>query len=160
MVPFKSITSIALAVGLASAQSPATISFNPVYDSAFAVANTACGSAEGPNPFSTLTASKGWTALDQIQANLVASPLAVNRTENLPMDVGDFTGDADHTVTQCGQCYSITVNGTSINALVADAAQSVWVLGQSPEWASVSAGSLAGQLGGTVQQIAQGNCVA
>lgn len=81
MVSFKSIMSIALSLGFSTAQSPATISFNPVYDSAFAVANTACGGAEGPNPFSTLTASKGWTTLDQIQANLVASPLAINRTE-------------------------------------------------------------------------------
>ena len=76
------------------------------------------------------------------------------------MDVGDFTGDANNTFAQCGQCYRITANGTSINALVADAAQSVWVLGQSPEWASISAGNLAGQLAGTVEQITQSNCVA
>lgn len=84
MVSVSFVTSIVLSLGLASAQSPATISFNPVYDSAFAVANTACGGAEGPNPFSTLTAARGWTTLDQIQANLVASPLAVNRTEVSP----------------------------------------------------------------------------
>ncbi|KAJ0110022.1 hypothetical protein J7T55_014825 [Diaporthe amygdali] len=141
MVAFGNLALVATTLGLCLAQSPATISFNPVYDSDFAVANTACGGAEGPNPFSTLAASKGWTTLSQIQANLVASPLAVNRTE-------------------CGQCYRITVNDNSINALVADAAQSVWVLGQSPEWATISAGSLAGQLAGTVQQVAQSNCVA
>lgn len=81
MVSFRTIVIIALALGLSSAQSPATISFNPVYDSTFPVANTACGGAEGPNPFSTLAASKGWTTLNEIQANLVASPLAVNRSE-------------------------------------------------------------------------------
>lgn len=81
MVSFRTVMSIGFGLGLSSAQSPATISFNPVYNSNFPVANTACGGSEGPNPFSTLTASKGWTTLDQIQANVVASPLAVNRTE-------------------------------------------------------------------------------
>lgn len=81
MVSIRTSLLSALGLGLSSAQSPATISFNPVYDSSFPVANTACGGAEGPNPFSTLAASKGWTTLNQIQANLVASPLAVNRTE-------------------------------------------------------------------------------
>jgi hypothetical protein len=127
-----------------------------------------------------LTASKGWTTLDQIQANLVASPLAVNRTEVSSREfLMQFHAvlyvatdriyrsmwvisreNPNNSVTQCGQCYRITVNGTSINALVSDAAQSVWVLGQSPEWASISAGSLAGQLVGTVEQIPQSNCVA
>ena len=81
MVSFSTSMLIALGLGLSSAQSPATISYNPVYDSTYPVANTACGGAEGPNPFSTLAASKGWTTLNQIQANLVASPLAVNRAE-------------------------------------------------------------------------------
>lgn len=95
MVSVKALTTVVLGLGFASAQSPATISFNPVYDSAFAVANTACGGAEGPNPFSTLTAARGWTTLDQIQANLVASPLAVNLTEVspsehlIPMELGN-----------------------------------------------------------------------
>ncbi|POS70219.1 hypothetical protein DHEL01_v211387 [Diaporthe helianthi] len=132
---------MALGLGLVSAQStPATISYNSVFDSAYLVANTACGGAEGPNAFSTLAAAKGWTTLNQFQANLVASPLAVNRTF-------------------CGQCFKITVGENSTNALVADAAQSVWVLGQSPEWTSISAGSFAGQLQGTVEQLTQDQCV-